>query len=262
MKKETINRIFNAALLIIILILLVKMCNVQKDSVEETIALKKSIIASDKLTKESDGQYAKLVDYYKTERDLVKDLKDNNEALYKTIKKQDERLLSITNAVLTLDKKVVQGFAQVDPVDTNNLNLSLKYPDEKEPFVFWDGFVNKQTAAYKGTFSFGKLPIKVVLTEESRGLWKSRIVGPTWLKVDSMSILSLPPESYTAVKPKSIQWLIGGSYYYGLNSNNSGVGVNLGMSLFDRHNILLGANTLQQLSFGYMYKIKTFKRNK
>jgi hypothetical protein len=262
MNKETINRIFNALLLIIILIMMVRMCNIQKDAINETTALKKSIIASDKLTKEAEGQYAKLVDYYKTERDLINDIKENNIELYKTIKKQDERLLSITNAVITLDTKVVQGFAQVDPVDTNNLNLSLKYPDEKEPFIFWDGFVNKNTAAYRGTFSFGKLPIKVILTEESRGLWKSRIVGPEWLKVDSMSILSIAPEEYTTVKPKNLQWLVGGSYYYGLNSNDNAVGLNLGVNLFDRHNILIGANTRQQVSFGYMYKIKSFKRTK
>ena len=75
MNKETINRIFNALLLIIILIMMVRMCNIQKDAISETTALKKSIIASDKLTKEAEGQYAKLVDYYKTERDLINDIK-------------------------------------------------------------------------------------------------------------------------------------------------------------------------------------------
>ena len=88
MNKETINRIFNALLLIIILIMMVRMCNIQKDAISETTALKKSIIASDKLTKEAEGQYAKLVDYYKTEKDLINDIKENNIELYKTIKKQ------------------------------------------------------------------------------------------------------------------------------------------------------------------------------
>ncbi len=224
--------------------------------------LRRSIIDSDKLKKEADGQYAKLVDYYNSQRDLMNDLKKSNRSLYETIKQQDERLLSITSAVITLDERVVQGFAKVDPADTNNLNLSLKYPDEKDPFVFWDGFVNKHTAAYQGKFSFGKLPIQVVLTEESRGLWKSRIIGPTWLKVDSMSIESLPPDSYPIVKAKNIQWLFGGSYIQGLNSNGNGIGINLGLNLYDRHNILVGANTLNQVSVGYLYKIKSFKRNK
>jgi len=262
MNKDTIYRALGAILIIIIALLLFKNCQLQRDTDREINDLKKSIIASDKLTKEANGRYAKLVDYYATQGDLMKDLKESNKDLYKTIKKQDERLLSITNSIITLDRKVVQGFAQTDPVDTNKLNLSLKYPDEKDPFVFWDGWVNKNTAAYKGTFSFGKLPIQVILTEESRGLWKSRIVGPEWLKVDSLSIKSIPPEEYAVVKPKNLQWLIGGSYVYNMTNSSQGVGVNFGVNLFDKHNVILGANTLNQVSLGYMYKIKTFKRKK
>lgn len=262
MNKDTIYRTLGAILIIIIALLLFKNCQLQRDTDREINDLKKSIIASDKLTKEANGRYAKLVDYYATQGDLMKDLKESNKDLYKTIKKQDERLLSITSSIITLDRKVVQGFAQTDPVDTNKLNLSLKYPDEKDPFIFWDGWVNKNTAAYKGTFSFGKLPIQVILTEESRGLWKSRIVGPEWLKVDSLSIKSIPPEEYAVVKPKNLQWLIGGSYVYNMTNSSQGVGVNFGVNLFDKHNVVLGANTLNQVSLGYMYKIKTFKRKK
>lgn len=262
MNKDTIYRVIGAILLSIIVLLLLKNCQIQKDSDREIDDLKKSIIASDKLTKEANGRYSKLVDYYSSNRDLMKELKETNRDLYKTIKDQDERLLSITNSIITLDRKVVQGFAQQDPVDTNKLNLSLKYPDEKDPFVFWDGWVNKNTAAYKGTFSFGKLPIQVILTEEARGLWKSRIVGPEWLKVDSLSIKSIPPEEYAVVKPKNLQWLVGGSYVYNMNTNGQGLGINFGVNLFDKHNVILGANTLNQVSLGYMYKIKTFKRKK
>jgi len=262
MNKDTIYRILGTIMSGAIIVLLMKNCELQKGYDREIDQLKKSIIASDKLTKEADGRYAKLVDYYASEKDLLNDLKKNNLELYKEIKRQDEKLLSITSSIISLDEKVVQGFGQTDPVDTNRLNLSLRYPDEKDPFVFWDGWINKNTAAYRGTFSFGKLPIKVVLTEESRGLWKSRIIGPDWLKVDSLSILSIPPEEYVVVKPKKVQWLVGGSYVYTMNTNLHGVGVDFGLSLFDRHNILLGATTLNQVSARYVYKIKTFKRKK
>ena len=61
---------------------------------------------------------------------------------------------------------------------------------------------------------------------------------------------------------KKVQWLVGGSYVYTMNTNLHGVGVDFGLSLFDRHNILLGATTLNQVSARYVYKIKTFKRKK
>lgn len=260
MNKDSIYKAIALCLISIIIFMSWKIYNIQATGLAQIDELKKSIIASDSLTKEANGQYAKLVDYYKTESDLLRDLKSNNNSLYQTIKKQDERLLSITSAVISLDRKVSEGFAQTDPLDTNKLNLSLRYPTEEDPFVFWDGWVNKNTSAYLGEFSFSKLPIKIILTEETRGIWKSRLVGPEWLKVDSLSISSIPPIEYSQVKPKNIQWLVGGSYYYGLNLGNSGIGVNLGLNLFDRHNIIFGANTLQQLSFGYTYKISSFKK--
>jgi hypothetical protein len=259
-RNNRFQQILIAALIGIVIFLAWRMAGIQGSIEDQTDDLKKSIIASDKLLKESEGRYAKLVDYYKTEKDLMKQLKGDNEELYQTIKKQDEKLLSITSAIITLDRKVVEGFGQTDPVDTNKLNISLKYPNEKDPFVFWDGWVNKNTAAYRGTFSFGKLPIQIVLTEESRGLWKSRLVGPEWLKVDSLQITSLPPEEYQVVKEKKVQWLVGGTYSYGLNSKLSGIGINFGVNLFNSHNIVLGANTFQQVSVGYLFKIKSFKR--
>lgn len=260
MNRDSIYKFIALCLILIIIFMSWKIYNVQATGQIQLDELKKSIIASDSLTKEANGQYAKLVDYYKNESDLLIDLKSNNKSLYQTIKKQDERLLSITSAVILLDRKVSAGFAKTDPLDTNKLNFSLRYPTEKDPFVFWDGWINKNTSAYQGEFSFSKLPIKIILTEESRGTWKSRLVGPDWLKVDSLSILSIPPTEYSQSKPATIQWLVGGSYYYGLNSSTTGIGINLGLNIFDKHNIIVGANTLQQLSFGYAYKIGSFKK--
>jgi len=260
MNKDAIYRAICTFLSAVVILLSIKTCQVQKDADRETTELRKSIIAADRLTKEADGRYSKLVDYYSTNRDLIKELKETNRDLYKKIKENNERLLSITNSIITLDKKVVDGFAKPDPVDTNKLNISLRYPDEKNPFVFWDGWLNRHTAAYRGTFSFGKLPIQVVLTEESRGLWKSRIIGPDWLKVDSMSIKSIPPEDYIPVKARNIQWLIGGNYAYNLTGGGQGIGLTFGLNLFDRHNLFVGANTINQFNIGYLYKIKTFKK--
>lgn len=259
-REPNFYKILVGALALVIIFLAWKTAAVQNKFIDQTDDLKKSIIAQDKLLKEADGRYSKLVDYYRSERDLMKQLKEDNEGLYRTIKSQDERLLSITSAIVTLDEKVVQGFGKIDTTDTNKINLALKYPTEKDPFIFWDGWVNKKTAAYRGTFSFGKLPIQVVLTEESRGLWKSRIIGPDWLRVDSMQIVSIPPEKYTVVKPKKVQWLVGGSYFYDITNRYSAIGVNFGLNLFESHNIVLGANTFQQLSVGYCFKIKSFKR--
>jgi len=91
-------------------------------------------------------------------------------------------------------------------------NLKLKYPEDKNPFITWDGSVNKNTAYYKGEWSFGKLPLQIVLTEEKRGLWKTRLIGPDWFKCDSLMVNSLPAEQYTENKARKLQFLVGGGY--------------------------------------------------
>jgi hypothetical protein len=245
----------------IIIFLLLQLNGAKSKSDREIMELRKSIIASDKLTKEADGRYAKLVNYYASEKDLKNQLKGLNEELFHTIKKQDERLLSITEAIVTLESELTAGFGSIDKEDSSKINLALKYPTKGDPFIFWDGKLNRLTTEYNGEFTFGKLPIQIVVTEESRGLWKHRIVGPDWLKVDSLSINSLPPEEYAIETPKKLQWMVGGTYTksFAPMVPNS-IGLNVGVNLFENHNVLVGANSSQQVTVGYYYKLKSTKR--
>jgi hypothetical protein len=260
MNNKVFSNILVISQFIIICVMVWEIFTLKSTTSDQIDSLKKSIIASDSLQKEAAGQYAKLVDYYKSESELLDNLRDNNDSLFQLINANGERVLSVARSIISLDKKVVAGFAKPDPLDTNTLNLSLRYPSEKSPFVLWDGSINKATAAYRGKFSFSQLPLSIVLTEESRGLWKTRLIGPSWLKVDSLSIMSLPPDEYTSIEPKKVQFLVGGTYFTRLNIQEQAVGVNFGVNLLDRHNILVGANSLQQVSFGYTYKIKSFKK--
>jgi hypothetical protein len=263
MKKLKISpsKILFIVAIAIIVILLLQLNGNKNKSEKELIELRKSIIASDRLTKEADGRYAKLVNYYASESDLKNQLKNLNNDLYNTIKSQDERLMSITDAVITLESELTAGFGSIDTRDTSNVNLALQYPKKGDPFVFWNGKVNRYTAEYNGEFTFGRLPIQIVVTEESRGLWKHRIVGPEWLRVDSLTINSIPPGEYTTVKPKNLQWLFGGTYNRSFSSNiPSSIGLGVGLSLFNSHNIIFGANSASQVSIGYYYKLKSVKR--
>jgi uncharacterized alpha/beta hydrolase family protein len=65
---------FNSILLIILLIIIIflgwRINAIQNTNEDAQDSLKKSIIMNDSLTKEADGRYAKLVNYYNTEKDL------------------------------------------------------------------------------------------------------------------------------------------------------------------------------------------------
>jgi hypothetical protein len=262
-KKDKFMMILVAGLIVAVLLLSWKIGLLRDGNQDNIVELRKSIIASDSLQKEKDGQYAKLVDYYKSEKDLKNELKESNKELYQTIKKNNERILSLTSAVITLQGQVSEGFGHIDPVDTNKINLALKYPNDKEPFINWIGSVDKVSTFYKGDWSFGKLPLQIVLTEEKRGLWKSRLIGPEWLVVDSMSINSLPAEDYTENKERNIQFLVGGSY----NSNivpmtMNSLSVGGGVNLYGSHNIILNLATNKTVGINYYYKFKKFKKRK
>ena len=168
--KDKFNTILLVILLVIIIFLGWRINSINENSDDVQESLKKSIIMNDSLTKEADGRYAKLVNYYNTENDLKNQLKESNKELYNVIKKENEKILSLTNAVITLQGAVSEGFGKKDPLDSNKINLTLKYPNDKDPFINWNGSVDKKSAFYKGEWSFGKLPLQVVLTEEKRGI--------------------------------------------------------------------------------------------
>lgn len=261
MNKDLFYKLFIGAALAIIIFLAWQSRIAQNKALSETDKLKKSIIDADKLVKEADGRYAKLVNYYNSEKDLKNQLKDQNRELYDVIKDQEERLLSITNTIVSLDSKVTEGFGHIDNVDTNRINVALRYPSKDDPFVFWDGWINRNTAQYNGEFTFGKLPIQIVVTEDSRGLWKHRIVGPEWLKVDSLQVNSIPPAEYNPVVARKIQFLVGGMYTRSLTSSTfNSIGLGVGLNLFDQHNIIISANSQAQIGVGYYYKIKSLKK--
>jgi hypothetical protein len=206
MNKDNFQRILIIILVLLLVWLAWRIEGMRSESISQADDLKKSIIAADSLVKEADGRYAKLVNYYNTEKDLKKELQKSNSELYKIIKKQDERILSLTNSVITLKSAVDEGFGKFNPDDTNQIQLALRYPDKNSPFINWDGFVDKRNAKYVGAWTFGKLPFQIVLTEEKRGLWKHRLIGPDWLIVDSLDIQSLPPDQYTPTVERKIQF--------------------------------------------------------
>jgi hypothetical protein len=254
--KDKFNTILLLILIIIIIFLGWRINSIKNTGEDAEDALKKSIIMNDSLTKEADGRYAKLVNYYNTEKDLKEQLKESNKDLYNVIKKENEKILSLTNAVLTLQGAVNEGFGRVNPKDSNKIDLALKYPDDKEPFINWNGSVDKKSAFYKGEWTFGKLPLQIVLTEESRGLWKSRLIGPEWLKVDSMSINSLPPNK----ELKNLQFFIGSGYIRSLSNGPNSISVGGGLSIKGKHNFLLQATTNKELGISYFYNFQSKKK--
>ena len=120
-------------------------------------------------------------------------LKEQNKQLYDRLTSQGERLLMINNSIISLRDEISQGDVEPDPIDSNIIKLDLKYPNSSESFINWNGKIDTKNLTYLGEWKFGKLPLQVILTETSNGMWSSKLIGPNWLIVDSMTVNSLPP---------------------------------------------------------------------
>jgi hypothetical protein len=257
------DRILYGLIIILILLLLGSVWygrHQQRELYQKIQEGNKMIIDADKTTKEGDGQYAKLVDYFNTEKELNQQLKNQNKELFDLIKKQDEKLLMINNTVISMKQEIAEGFGNINEEDTNLIDIKLTYPNEGDTFITWDGYVNRNNAFYSGNWEFGKLPLQVIMTETDRGLWKSRLVGPEWLLVDSIEVNSLPLP--TIEKKSNFGLFLGGGYVNsfdpnGVNSVSIGGGIK-----FKDHRLLINATTNKEIGFSYYYDILNFKKKK
>ena len=258
------DRVLYGLIIALILLLIFSTCHnrYQQNKLYEKIEEgNKMIVDMDVTTKEDDGQYAKLVDYFNTEKELNQQLKDQNKKLFNLIKEQDEKLLMINNTVVSLRQQLSEGFGNISEVDTNIIDLKLTYPNDGENnFITWDGQINRNNAFYSGSWEFGKLPLQVILTETDRGLWKSRLIGPEWVLVDSIEINSLPLPKVE--KKSDFGVFLGGGYINSLDPNGTNA-VSIGGGLrFKDHKLLINATTNKEIGFSYYYNILNFKKNR
>lgn len=256
-------------LLILFLIVLLMLSNCENGKLQKKLYLQvrntqKEIVKNSKLIKEKDGQYSKLVNNFNTQKELLEQLKGENYDLYKLLKKNDEKLLSITNTVITLRKEVVNGFGKINPNDSNLINLNLKYPNDGDWFISWDGTIHKKTAYYKGEWNFGKLPLKIVLTETSKGIWNSRLIGPKWLIVDSLQIDALDPISPNGnpiIPTRNFGFITGGGFIRSFDQNIP-ASISIGMgAYFKNHSLILNGTTNKSIGISYYYRFITYKKN-
>ena len=104
------------------------------------------------------------------------------------------------------------------------------------------------------------MPLQVIMTETDRGLWKSRLVGPEWLLVDSIEVNSLPLP--TIEKKSNFGLFLGGGYVNSFDPNGvNAVSIGGGIKFKD-HRLLINATTNKEIGFSYYYDILNFKKKK
>ena len=213
----------------------------------------REIVKLDTLKKEKDGQYAKLVDNFKTESDLKRSLSDQNKDLSNLIKSKNERILMLNNSIISLKSKSNSGSVVVDTVD-QIVKLNIQYPNKTNPFINWKGQIYTQNSSYSGEWTFGDLPISVVLTETERGLWNSRMIGPDWLTVDSIRVDALPANKIVKSITSDFGILVGG----GIQSSSQSRGISVGIGAnYKNSNLIFRYGSIgNTIGLSYYHRIK------
>lgn len=172
----------NVLLVLIIIFLVFKECNVSKDSDKRVDNLKRTILQNDSLIKEADGEYKKLIDDTKTEKELKKKVK-------KELKKKVKKPLFFNKIKMKLKSKK----------DTSKINndakggfktFKLSYPTVKNPILEYEGMLKQDSIL--GTWK--SKPYSVYLYAEQRqdGLFELKTKIPEIIEVTGIEVSTLP----------------------------------------------------------------------
>ena len=163
--------------------------------------------------------YSKIVDNFDVkERDLKKQLKKLNQEFADRLKDKEERILSLSEYNIELQRKV-DTLNVASTVKDNILSFEIEdyYPNPDNYFVKYTGYVQAgigekiSNPVIAREFSFNPIKINMVMTETTRGAWKYNILdAPDWIGVSSVDVKSLPPEEYKPAHERGYQFMVGG----------------------------------------------------
>ena len=260
MLEKIYKNLVSFILLGVVVVLLITFFQIKKDNQhlqEQVIAYQKEIIQLDTLRKISDGNYSKLVDIFKTEKDLMSDLKKSYIEVYNHVKSNNEKLLALNQYFISFKNKLDSGIATLK--DSNSYEMKLFYPDQSDWFVNWNGIISKNTGNYNGAWNFGQLKFGVTLTQQTNGLFKSYITGPKFLMLDSIKVESLPP--VIPLKERNLEFLLGGGYRFNIDQTKKAFVIGAGFQWKNSNMLLLDVGSDNNVTGKFVYKFRSFKKN-
>lgn len=206
--------------------------------------LKTTILANDKLIKVKDGQYTKLVNDQKTLKELKEEVKGISKDVYNEIRNNKETIVNNTGVSVRPVTKTIVDTVFIDSTGTRR--FTSYYPNKDSAFVTHRSTIVGNLAT--NTWDFKPLKINVIVTEQKDGMYRARLIGPTWLEADEVTVNSLPMNSITERKFK---YLLGGSGGYDFNSRGISVGVYTGVR-YKGNIVLINGATNKVVSIGYI----------
>ena len=238
LKKIITNKFLLLFVVIMLVIATFKISQYFSDKKFEAqrIEIKKLKIKNDTLTKVSEGHYRKLVADTLTKKELNKKIRELE------IKVKDG---VIVEKIILVPKEVEKPIDSLT-ITNDSIIISDYYPKKDNWFARYKATVNLNDSTSLGKFTFGELPISLVISEQEDGTFRSDLKAPDFIKVTSLEVLSLPLEP---TKTDNFGWLVGGKINRNFQNGDLGYEI-LGGVRIKKINIITSINTNEEFGLG------------
>ena len=176
---------------------------------------KVQLLRNSKLVKVAEGQYEKLVADTLTKNQLKRIV--------------DSLKIKVDNPVIVeriiIKYKDVQTAIEDITVQDSIVQVVDYYPNKSNPYITHRSKVNTLTKKGTGDFSFGKLPISVVVSEED-GIYKASLKAPDFVELENFDFQATPLEP---VEKDNWGTLLGAGYIQNFTEKTHGIGISGGI---------------------------------
>ncbi len=261
--SEDMKRILRGLLFVAVILFagyfIFKYFALRNETTKTITMLQQEIIAKDTTIFLIKGKYSKLVNTFATTLQLKNQAEANYKILSDTIKKRNEKILSITSADIKFNDKHGTTTALIPQTkgDTT-FTFTSYYPDKIKYLAKFTGNVNTNTKTVGENWDFQKFQLGLILTQRKDGLWDYYIDAPEYAVVSNVKINSLPPTTYAPAAANKIFGLYGG---FGIRTGINNLGgtnhlvIKGGVSFKDKFILTGDAATDKTVGLGFLIKL-------
>lgn len=234
--------IYIGFIVVLVVILLIKHC----DSANSVSYWRNQALSKDILIKEAEGRYARSVRQV-SKKELKNILKTELSDVRTELRKNKEAILYYQKVIATFKGKHDTLTIQQSAEDSSLFYFRANYPNDDSSFITYKGSVLTRSKKLYGEWAFSKIPLSVVITQRQDKSWNSRIIGPDYFVVDSMQVISLPPDEMV----KKFNWLAGGGVVRDFATQKTGFALSGGIRVKRNYGIL-GVTTYNTAQIQYL----------
>lgn len=147
----------------------------------------------DRVIKEKDGIYSKLVSEYSSSKELLDSLEQENYELAKLVGQEKEVEIKTYMKLVLVPVSITNSVAvtrEVASDSTESISFTTRYPSEGKEFARVNGKITGDSLASE--WKFTPIQTDLVISEVSSGVFKATAGVPKWMSINELEVNSIP----------------------------------------------------------------------